>query len=939
MNIINLSVPAGVSSPVAECGAVVIGYVGEGGVTQVVLDFSAWAEAYGDGVITLGVQRSGDPSWFPVALVVDGTSAAWLVSKLDTNVEGMGVARFAYTIGGAEKRSAVWQFFVDAGLQSPEGAAPDPYEDWVEDLTELGAVTLQHAQDARAAAEAAEDAAENAGTAAEAAGDARAAAEAAQEAAETAEGSAGESARDAAQSADTARDAAQNAGNAAQEAGNSAAAAAGSTSTAERAATAAAGSAELAGQNAEKAETAAGASGESARDAAQSAATAQDAAQAAGNAAQAAGSAVEQAAGSASTAESAATAAAGSAELAGQSAEKAETAVSHYPKIVSGYWQVWDPNTEQYVTTGIKAEGEKGDPGEVTAAQLNAALAPYRTAAAQDVIDAAQDAKLEVLRPAASAQDVGKALIVKTVADGKATAYEFGEAGGGGGDDKAGGVYYFDLMPTATVASATKSFSLEKNKISASVIKSGGGWETVNMLGEPTVVSGIASGLDLSSATFYDLKFDAYSYDLIMQVAWSKLSTASSARNGVYAATKAQDGTVTIKLLINDAKTAKPMQRINVSEAIPEIRENNNIAFYFSNYGFHNPLAYRFVLEPHSDESTKTPHSAALLKRVGCIGDSYTAGFFKISGETNKDYPEYSWPHFISKMTGNVWENFGASGSTSKTWVTEEAGYSHLAEIRAAGNKCQAYVIGLGLNDATHSTRAVAIGTAEDIETDADSFYAYYYKLVAAVHAVNTQAPIFCNTAPAAGIGAGSKVPPYNTAIRTIAEHCSDKGWPVYLCDLASQKYDNDKYYKNPILASDYVGGHYTGLGYEFFAECYYSILSELMANNAADFQKVHLIPFDEIVEPDSVTVSGTAPTITAEANTRYVCGEVTTLSFTPPASGVCDVIFTSGTTATVLTVPSTVKWANDFDPTSLDANTTYELNICDGLGVAASWT
>jgi len=87
------------------------------------------------------------------------------------------------------------------------------------------------------------------------------------------------------------------------------------------------------------------------------------------------------------------------------------------------------------------------------------------------------------------------------------------------------------------------------------------------------------------------------------------------------------------------------------------------------------------------------------------------------------------------------------------------------------------------------------------------------------------------------------------------------------------------------------------------------------------------------------VTISGMTPTITAEANTRYVCGEVTTLSFTPPASGVCDVIFASGTTATVLTVPSTVKWANGFDPTSLDANTTYELNICDGLGVAVSWT
>ena len=87
------------------------------------------------------------------------------------------------------------------------------------------------------------------------------------------------------------------------------------------------------------------------------------------------------------------------------------------------------------------------------------------------------------------------------------------------------------------------------------------------------------------------------------------------------------------------------------------------------------------------------------------------------------------------------------------------------------------------------------------------------------------------------------------------------------------------------------------------------------------------------------VTVSGTTPTITASANTHYVCGEVATLDFTPSQTGICDVVFTSGATATVLTVPSTVKWANGFDPTSLDANTTYELNIMDGLGVACAWT
>lgn len=91
------------------------------------------------------------------------------------------------------------------------------------------------------------------------------------------------------------------------------------------------------------------------------------------------------------------------------------------------------------------------------------------------------------------------------------------------------------------------------------------------------------------------------------------------------------------------------------------------------------------------------------------------------------------------------------------------------------------------------------------------------------------------------------------------------------------------------------------------------------------------------------VTVTGTNPVIQAEENTRYICGEVSTLDITLPASGIVDVVFTSGSTPTVLTITpptgQTVKWANGFDPTNLDADTTYEINIMDGLGVAVGWT
>lgn len=85
-------------------------------------------------------------------------------------------------------------------------------------------------------------------------------------------------------------------------------------------------------------------------------------------------------------------------------------------------------------------------------------------------------------------------------------------------------------------------------------------------------------------------------------------------------------------------------------------------------------------------------------------------------------------------------------------------------------------------------------------------------------------------------------------------------------------------------------------------------------------------------------TVSGSTPVITGVDGVRYVCGEVTTLSITPPESGCISVVFESGSTPTVLTVPNTVQFPDWFDPTSLEANTIYEINIADDLGVVATW-
>ena len=82
--------------------------------------------------------------------------------------------------------------------------------------------------------------------------------------------------------------------------------------------------------------------------------------------------------------------------------------------------------------------------------------------------------------------------------------------------------------------------------------------------------------------------------------------------------------------------------------------------------------------------------------------------------------------------------------------------------------------------------------------------------------------------------------------------------------------------------------------------------------------------------------VEGMNPKINATANTVYLCGELLSLEFNPCADGVCDIVFSSGTTPTLLTLPDSVRMPNGF---AVLENRTYEINIMNGIyGVATSW-
>lgn len=97
-------------------------------------------------------------------------------------------------------------------------------------------------------------------------------------------------------------------------------------------------------------------------------------------------------------------------------------------------------------------------------------------------------------------------------------------------------------------------------------------------------------------------------------------------------------------------------------------------------------------------------------------------------------------------------------------------------------------------------------------------------------------------------------------------------------------------------------------------------------------------LTIEDVTDGIVSNVSGSAVTITAESNHRYLCGTLDSLSFTPSAEGLCEVEFTSGTTATTLQING-VTWPSWFDPNHLSTSTIYDIMIKDGhLGAVMVW-
>ena len=287
------------------------------------------------------------------------------------------------------------------------------------------------------------------------------------------------------------------------------------------------------------------------------------------------------------------------------------------------------------------------------------------------------------------------------------------------------------------------------------------------------------------------------------------------------------------------AITASDLDGISITFDVDNVNETEE-GWFSTGHPFNQPADYSEEVEQLRKEvdtlkkasaaydTNLNKNTCSIFRKVVCCGDSLTAGYINIGNGVAATNEDYAWPHYMSLLTGNEYVNCGDSGADVWTWQARERG---LPKAMATG-KAQAYLVGLGVNDAS----LVTLGTAADIGTENKTYYGGMSKIIRELNAISPKAKIFIQTMPSTS----EAFKPYSQAIRDIVEAYKDT-YPVHCLDLANYL----PLYQTESILNDAIGGHRTAIGYQQFAENLRVIWSEYINTHISAFQDVYSIPID----------------------------------------------------------------------------------------------
>lgn len=246
-------------------------------------------------------------------------------------------------------------------------------------------------------------------------------------------------------------------------------------------------------------------------------------------------------------------------------------------------------------------------------------------------------------------------------------------------------------------------------------------------------------------------------------------------------------------------------------------------------------------IQPTVTTEPEVPELLSSFLKIGVIGDSLASGesqYNKADGSVGGlvDMYEHSWPQFIAREYGIEFINFSKGGLTTRTWFTDSMGY---AKASAEENKCNAYIIALGVNE-RYKLGLDYLGSADDIDFNnadhnADTYYGNYAKIIQKMKALQPKAHFFLLTDP---MTSGTNTTEFNAAVKEIAglfDRC-------HLIDLAPYA---DMYQTGGFFAANKRYGHYNSIAYNYMGELIADEINSYMFEHYGEFGDLEFIGTD----------------------------------------------------------------------------------------------
>ena len=247
---------------------------------------------------------------------------------------------------------------------------------------------------------------------------------------------------------------------------------------------------------------------------------------------------------------------------------------------------------------------------------------------------------------------------------------------------------------------------------------------------------------------------------------------------------------------------------------------------------------YYTKLDQTIETTTSEPELYRSLLKVGAIGDSLASGecAYKLGGvDRLVDIYKHSWPQYMARMSGNAYINFSKGGMNTRTWLTNEKGYPLASQSE---NICDAYIIGLGVNDA-NNLGLEYLGTSNDIDTsdytnNEDTFYGNYAGIIQRMQELQPKAKFFLLTMPRTT----TLYQTFNEAIRdiaTILDNCYVIDLEEHASEFGTGSFDN----------LNARNGHFNAIAYNNIAIQISKLISKYMYENYTEFSQVEFIGTD----------------------------------------------------------------------------------------------